>query len=31
MLEDGRGYVNVHTNKNKAGEIRGQLRLTSHA
>jgi hypothetical protein len=24
-LEAGRGYVNVHTRKNPAGEIRGQL------
>jgi hypothetical protein len=24
-LEVGRGYVNVHTKKNPAGEIRGQL------
>lgn len=31
MLEDGRGYVNVHTARNPNGEIRGQLRLTSHA
>jgi len=31
MLEKGRGYVNVHTAKNQGGEIRGQLRLTSHA
>ena len=25
-LETGRAYVNVHTRKNQAGEIRGQLR-----
>jgi len=31
MLEDGRAYVNVHTQRNPNGEIRGQLRLTSHA
>lgn len=31
MLEDGRAYVNVHTVRNQGGEIRGQLRLTSHA
>ena len=31
MLEKGRGYVNVHTKRNPNGEIRGQLRLTSHA
>lgn len=27
-LERGRAYVNVHTSKSPAGEIRGQLRLT---
>ena len=31
MLEQGRGYANVHTSKNQAGEIRGQLRLVGHA
>ena len=29
-LERGRIYVNVHTNKNPGGEIRGQVRLTGH-
>jgi hypothetical protein len=27
VLERGRAYVNVHTAKNQAGEIRGQLKL----
>ena len=31
MLEEGRGYTNVHTAKNQAGEIRGQLKLVGHA
>ena len=31
MLEEGRAYANVHTARNQGGEIRGQLRLTSHA
>ena len=31
MLEEGRGYVNLHTVRNQGGEIRGQLKLTSHA
>ena len=30
-LENGIGYVNVHTAKNQGGEIRGQLKLTTHA
>src|SRR3954453_10527655 len=29
-LEHGLSYVNVHTAKNMAGEIRGQVRLTGH-
>jgi hypothetical protein len=28
LFERGQVYVNVHTNKNQAGEIRGQLKLT---
>ena len=27
-LEDGRAYINVHTKKNAAGEIRGQAKVT---
>lgn len=29
-LERGIGYVNVHTAKNQGGEIRGQVKLTTH-
>ena len=28
-LEQGKAYVNVHTTKNPAGEIRGQVKLTA--
>jgi CHRD domain len=28
-LEQGKAYVNVHTGKNPAGEIRGQVKLTA--
>ena len=28
MIEHGATYVNVHTNKNKGGEIRGQIKAT---
>jgi hypothetical protein len=30
-LEHGLSYVNVHTAKNMAGEIRGQVRFTGHS
>jgi hypothetical protein len=30
LLESGRTYVNVHTAKNLAGEIRGQVNLIDH-
>ncbi len=29
-LEDGNAYVNVHTTKNAAGEIRGAVKLVGH-
>ena len=30
VLESGRSYVNVHTPKNPAGEIRGQVNVINH-
>jgi hypothetical protein len=30
-IEKGGAYVNVHTLKNQAGEIRGQVKLVAHA
>jgi CHRD domain-containing protein len=31
LLERGRAYVNVHTAKNQAGEIRGQIKLVGES
>jgi hypothetical protein len=31
LLEHGRAYVNVHTGKNAAGEIRGQVKLLDNS